>query len=390
MNAGTLRRHLFWGVCLLLLAALTAPAASGQTDGSRKPDLPEKAPAGKKTAAPAQTPAAKLDAATNRALDENPFPPADRSIPPETGRRAEIARRSALGEGVRFLSDILRAGKGGRLLRAARDQRFALSRPQSEIGGAAADRGHAARGARSLRVAVWGPGAADARRGAAARRCHAPGGGLTAFLSYPKRLPGHVSAGPALLRPWPAGVGRTLLAATARVRPVAEEEFEPALSLTLATCWLRTGVVEKARQALVSLRERHPTAELVVAGHKVPLFSGETDAVDWLCGNRRPSAGDTLCEVGRLADVPRRMSPATPPRSGGAPLLNLRWRVPLTDEPPVGRRFGERERASQEPGEPMLPSFHPLAVGDVLLMRTCANSASRGFCHGQTVVGGDG
>jgi hypothetical protein len=64
----------------------------------------------------------------------------------------------------------------------------------------------------------------------------------------------------------------------------AAEELEPALSLTMAACWLQAGMTEKARESLMSLRQRHPTLRVAVGGREVPIFSGDAGAIDWLVG----------------------------------------------------------------------------------------------------------
>ncbi len=161
-----------------------------------------------------------------------------------------------------------------------------------------------------------------------------------------------------------------------------EEEFEPALSLAMAACWLQAGMADKAQQALTLLRDRHPTVRVVIAGREAPMFSGSADAVDWLVGlvgqppvARALAAEDWLMFRG---DPARNAAVA-----GGAPLLSMRWRVPTTDDPAVGSSLEQRQQAATERGEPMLPSFHPLAVGDVLLMRTLRNLLAVDFATGK-------
>ena len=59
------------------------------------------------------------------------------------------------------------------------------------------------------------------------------------------------------------------------------EEFEPALSLSLAACWLRAGATDQARQLLVDLRKRDPTRRVTIAGREVPLFTDDSQAIEW-------------------------------------------------------------------------------------------------------------
>jgi len=60
------------------------------------------------------------------------------------------------------------------------------------------------------------------------------------------------------------------------------EELEPALSLTLAACWLQAKMPEKAQKSLIALRRGHPTLRVSAAGREVPLFTEDADAVRWL------------------------------------------------------------------------------------------------------------
>ena len=150
------------------------------------------------------------------------------------------------------------------------------------------------------------------------------------------------------------------------------EQFEPNLSLTAATCWLQAGMTDKARETLATLRERHPTLRVAVGGREVPIFTDNSQAVEWLADLIGPQrTAGTAAGDGWLmfhGDVARNA-----PAGGGAPLLNLRWRVPSTDDPLAANTLAQNEKTHAEEGHPILPALHPLAVGDVLLMRTLLN-----------------
>ncbi len=150
------------------------------------------------------------------------------------------------------------------------------------------------------------------------------------------------------------------------------EKFEPTLSLTMASCWLQAGVHDKARQVLVALRERHPTLRVGVAGRETPIFANDAEALDWLVSliGKQPTtvAGEMDCWLMFRGDAARNAS-----MLGSAPLLNMRWRVLATDDPQEEKRLEQRLKTNAEYGGPTIPAFHPLAVGDVLLMRTTEN-----------------
>jgi outer membrane protein assembly factor BamB len=170
------------------------------------------------------------------------------------------------------------------------------------------------------------------------------------------------------------------------------EEMEPGLSLMMAACWMQAGATEKARDVLVALRARQPALRVAVAGREVPIFSNDTQAVDWFVGltGLHAAAGPADADHWLMfrGDVARNAS-AT---SGGAPLLNLRWRVAVTDDPLLEAALEQYEKQWLEHGASTIPALHPLAVGDVLLMRTARNLLAVDYSTGKRlweVPGGD-
>ena len=160
------------------------------------------------------------------------------------------------------------------------------------------------------------------------------------------------------------------------------EEMEPGLSLTMAACWLQAGAAEKARQALVSLRQRHPALRVAVAGREVPIFTDDAAAVDWLVGLIGTVTAASPAEVDHWlmfrGDAARNAAAA-----GGTPLLNMRWRVAVTDDPLTEAALEQHGRRCVEEGMPTIPALHPLAVADVLLMRTARNLLAVDFSTGK-------
>ncbi len=160
------------------------------------------------------------------------------------------------------------------------------------------------------------------------------------------------------------------------------EELEPSLSLTIASCWLHAGMPERARTALTALRRRNPTLRVKVAGREVPLFDNDAEAVDWLrkiIGSRpHPVSevpGDWLLVGGDAA--------RNAPSDGGAPLLNVRWRAPVTNDPMMESALKQYQNLYEQRGLPTITMLHPLAVGDVLLMRTLRNLTAIDFATGK-------
>ncbi len=144
--------------------------------------------------------------------------------------------------------------------------------------------------------------------------------------------------------------------------------FEPTLSLSLATGWLQASVPEATRQTLSALKRSHPKAKVTIAGEQVPLFKVDVEATDWLVNLIGPQS-----TVSRHLDA-WKMFRGNAARNAttvsGAPLLNLRWYIPLSGEPMVEDMLRQLQRVNAERGIATLSGLHPLAVTDVVLMRT--------------------
>lgn len=163
---------------------------------------------------------------------------------------------------------------------------------------------------------------------------------------------------------------------------VNAEDLEPGLSLTLAACWLQAGMRDKAQEVLVSLRQRRPTLRVAVAGREVTIFSNDAEAINWLSGLVGAAAIANPVETDRW--LMYRGDPARNAVSAGSsPLLNMQWRVPVTDDPMLETFLDQFQRQSMEQSVPLLPTLHPLAVADVLLMRTAKNLQAVDFASGK-------
>ncbi len=149
-------------------------------------------------------------------------------------------------------------------------------------------------------------------------------------------------------------------------------KWEPMLSLQLATCWLRAGLLEKAAETLHQLRERSDDGPITVGGESIAWFAENDDAVQWLSGRLGPQLQNV---VGDLAEwlMFRGNASRTAVSPGGSPLLNPRWRVPTTDDPTIEKIIAELQDRYNDRHLTSLPSIHPLVVNEVVLMRTTSN-----------------
>ncbi len=185
--------------------------------------------------------------------------------------------------------------------------------------------------------------------------------------------------------------GRPLAAALCLQRLQGSESalkrYDPELSLLLATCWLLADMPDRARETLDGLRNRAPGSQLRVGDTVVSLFdaadpalavvdtgvggvSDETDRLlRWLVTVIGPEfaggAGEAMEWVMYRGDPSRNAESA-----GGTPLLNARWRVQTANHPTDEELIRQGRKQFQERGVPAIPSVNPLAVADVILMRT--------------------
>jgi outer membrane protein assembly factor BamB len=160
------------------------------------------------------------------------------------------------------------------------------------------------------------------------------------------------------------------------------DRFEPVLSLAVATGWYQAGMLEKARLALADLKQRRGTKGIVVGQREVPLYGDKTDPVTWLAQwvgppRQAPSTKDDNWQMfgGNPA---HNLSTAA-----SAPLLNMRWRVPITDDPLVEGYLRQIRQAYHEQGASDAPCLHPLAVDNVVLLRTLRNLLAVDFLSGK-------
>ncbi len=141
-------------------------------------------------------------------------------------------------------------------------------------------------------------------------------------------------------------------------------------------------MVEEAKHCLVSLRQRRPKLRVEVAGREVPIYTEDADAIQWLTTiiGSQPATQDVKLDRWLMVggNAARNASMA-----GGIPLLNMRWRVSMTDDPVLENDLRQFQRLCIEQDAPILPAMHPLAVAGVLLMRTSQNLLAVDFATGK-------
>ena len=160
------------------------------------------------------------------------------------------------------------------------------------------------------------------------------------------------------------------------------DQFEPALSIALATCWLRAASPKEARQTLAALRAKHPDARIKIGDRQSPLLASDDAATAWLSEVVGVAAATQVPGVDHWAMV--RGNPArSAVADGGEPLLSMRWRVPTSDHPFIEAMLQELRADEEDHEQWMLPGVHPLVVNDVVLMRTTRNLLAVDFNSGK-------
>jgi outer membrane protein assembly factor BamB len=176
-----------------------------------------------------------------------------------------------------------------------------------------------------------------------------------------------------LLGRYKMDVGQPLAAALYLQRladtPAAAARYDPELSVLLAACWLYANMPEKAKQTLVSLKNRNPDVTLRMGDQQVKLFADPSEALTWISGilGARQQFGSSEEAQWLLfrGDAMRNGRSA-----GSLPLLTTRWSVHTSIDDQDEQIVSELGKAYLDRDLPALPALHPLAAGDYVVMRT--------------------
>jgi outer membrane protein assembly factor BamB len=162
------------------------------------------------------------------------------------------------------------------------------------------------------------------------------------------------------------------------------ERFEPMLSLLLAASWRQVGETTRAIEILTALKEHSPRGELTIGSRSVPMFGDESQALAWL--DKQTGAMPRAARPGTDEWTMYRGDAARNAIAQGTlPLLNPRWRVQCADHPRVADAIAQLERAYHDLNAAALPSAHPLAVDNVVLMRTTTRLMAVEFSTGKRI-----
>ena len=165
-------------------------------------------------------------------------------------------------------------------------------------------------------------------------------------------------------------------------RPDAAASFEPALTLTIAACWARTGEQQRARDAVVGLRRRRSATGLQVAGVSSPGLLTDTGWADFLDWNAVPDSGANSATNPGLKtaghDWPTfRGNPARNAAvAARPPFLAPRWSRQAAGNARTQLTIERSWQAYCDGSGTALPLLNPLAVGDLVFVRTARGVAA--------------
>ncbi|MFP6667223.1 MAG: PQQ-binding-like beta-propeller repeat protein [Pirellulales bacterium] len=165
----------------------------------------------------------------------------------------------------------------------------------------------------------------------------------------------------------------------------AGTKYEPALSLLTAACWQRAGDANKAKEVLLALKQRYPNSALQIGGKPIDLFRRSDDALNWLAR----VVGQTMSS-GPWRPIDWVMFRGNPARSGvsrgGQPLLSRPlWQQRVAADLDVEASLSEQRQLYVDRGVVAVPSMQPLAVGNLVLVRTPQRISAVDFATGKLV-----
>jgi outer membrane protein assembly factor BamB len=153
--------------------------------------------------------------------------------------------------------------------------------------------------------------------------------------------------------------------------PRAAARLEPQLSVAAAFNLLLAGQPDEAISVIRALAKTMPSAQLSVSGKDTTLPAAGADPIAWLSGFAGQALVTTANEINwlTLRGDPGRNSQTT----GGRPHLRPRWEARIVNEPTIESFLSSRSDDFVQRGIVEIPGARPIAVGDVVVVRTPEN-----------------
>ena len=153
--------------------------------------------------------------------------------------------------------------------------------------------------------------------------------------------------------------------------PRAADRFEPQLSVAAALNQLAAGRFDDAATTIKSLSERKPAAAVELFGKQATLPAAGADPLAWLTGFVGATTASAPADNNWLTlhgDPSRNIQ-----SPGGEPHLRPRWEARVVNEPAIESFLTSRTNDFVQRGVVAIPGARPIAVGDVVVMRTPEN-----------------
>ena len=165
--------------------------------------------------------------------------------------------------------------------------------------------------------------------------------------------------------------------------PRAAARFEPQLSVAAALNQLAAGQPEAAAAAIRALVERKQSGELTLFGKTATLPAAGADPLAWLSSLVGEVKATTPADSNWLTvrGDPSRNVQST----GGEPHLRPRWEARVVNEPAIESFLTSRANDFLQRSVVAIPGARPIAVGDVIIMRTPDNVVAVDWRTGKRV-----
>src|SRR5262249_48885477 len=153
--------------------------------------------------------------------------------------------------------------------------------------------------------------------------------------------------------------------------PRAAARLEPQLSVAAAINLLAAGQADDAAAIMHKVVDLRPSAPITISGKSTTLPAASADPVAWLVGFVGQQQAASTNDAGWLTvrgDANRNSQVA-----GGRPHLRPRWEARVVNEPSVESFLSSRSDDFLQRGVVAIPGARPIAVGDVVVMRTPEN-----------------
>lgn len=153
--------------------------------------------------------------------------------------------------------------------------------------------------------------------------------------------------------------------------PRAAARLEPQLSVAAALNLLAASQKDDAAEIIRALAKNKPSAQVTLSGKAAPLPSATADVVGWLTSLVGQPQAAMLTNLNWLTlhGDPARNSQT----SGGRPHLRPRWEARVINDPSVEAYLSGRNDDFIQRGVVAIPGARPIAVGDIVVMRTPEN-----------------